>query len=452
MTNGLYFRLAYTYAHAIDDGAGCSGRGRASDGAKLLRAQFRARQQRNRSATAFCFLMDWRAESFWRGAPFLSTLFDDWKYSGVITIGSGRPLNVSVSGDPNQDMNGTNNRIPSASRNSFLGPDYATAHMPLARSFYWAIDLKLESLAEAFNALNRDNQRVNITEGGLETTSTSFVKTFTQLGLNYYPGHYQVPSNPIQATNAFAPREIQFGVKLAVLIFRERGDAGQSRREGCCMASLRTLGYRPHAETDGGDRPQRAAGSPGVVPVVSRLKQISPAEWQTELAGIPAPPFGEAERGRWLMERFRELKLEDVHTDEVGNVLGTRRSAKAAKIVKTSARNHVALSAHIDTVFPAGTPLNICRQGQKLHGPGILYNAASVIALLAIAGALRKTRFLTLPHSFYWQCRRGGRRRLARYAAHFFQSSCAASICYSLVVDGAGCQTIVAEALGQPPL
>jgi hypothetical protein len=146
--------------------------------------------------------------------PLLSALFDDWKYSGVITIGSGRPVNVSVSGDPNQDGNGTNDRIPGASRNSFLGPDYATADMRLGRSFLLGDHLKLELLAEAFNALNRDNQRVNITEGGLQTSTTSFVKTFTQLGVNYYPGHYQIPSNPIQATNAFAPREIQFGVKL----------------------------------------------------------------------------------------------------------------------------------------------------------------------------------------------------------------------------------------------
>lgn len=216
------------------------------------------------------------------------------------------------------------------------------------------------------------------------------------------------------------------------------------------MASLRTPGaIPPHAEM------MEAIVRLDALPEVRESYQWFAseadklAEWQMELAGIPAPPFGEAERGRWLMERFRELKLEDVHTDEVGNVLGTRRGAKAAKIVKTSARNHVALSAHIDTVFPAGTPLNICRQGQKLHGPGISDNAAGVIALLAIAGALRKTKIShAAPILFIGNVGEEGEGDLRGMRHIFSKSSCAASICYSLVVDGAGCDTIVAEALG----
>lgn len=173
------------------------------------------------------------------------------------------------------------------------------------------------------------------------------------------------------------------------------------------------------------------------------------AEWQMELAQIPAPPFGEAARGRWLMDRFRELKLEDVHTDEVGNVLGTRRGSKPAKNAKSPTRNYVALSAHIDTVFPAGTPLNISKRGQKLHGPGISDNAAGVIALLAIAGALRKAK---IPHNcpilFIGNVGEEGEGDLRGMRHIFSKSPCAMSIRYSLVIDGAGCDTIVAEALG----
>src|SRR5512141_2239887 len=36
---------------------------------------------------------------------------------------------------------------------------------------------------------------------------------------------------------------------------------------------------------------------------------------------IPAPPFGEKERGAWMCERFRSIGLADVVTDEIGNVL-----------------------------------------------------------------------------------------------------------------------------------
>jgi len=214
MTNGLYFRLAYTYAHAIDDGQDALVAGEPA----AVQNSYAPNAERGNSVTdqRQRFVFSWIAEPnpFGRGNSFLSALFDDWKYSGVVTIGSGRPVNVSVTGDPNQDGNGTNDRLPGASRNSFLGPDYATTDARVARMFLLGDHLKLEVLAEAFNALNRDNQRVEITDGGLQTTSTSFVKTLTQLGLTYYPGHFQIPSNPIKATNAFAPRQIQFGVKL----------------------------------------------------------------------------------------------------------------------------------------------------------------------------------------------------------------------------------------------
>ena len=48
-----------------------------------------------------------------------------------------------------------------------------------------------------------------------------------------------------------------------------------------------------------------------------------------------------------------------------------------------------ALSAHIDTVFPAETMIGVSREGSKLYGPGISDNGSGITALLAIAGALR---------------------------------------------------------------
>src|SRR5579862_5947901 len=84
-----------------------------------------------------------------------------------------------------------------------------------------------------------------------------------------------------------------------------------------------------------------------------RAQEPQFADWQLEMARIPAPPFGEVARGAWLQERFTALGLKDVHVDEVGNVFGISQAA-----AKDHAK-YVALSAHIDTVFPAGTPLNI---------------------------------------------------------------------------------------------
>src|SRR5580704_12073312 len=107
------------------------------------------------------------------------------------------------------------------------------------------------------------------------------------------------------------------------------------------------------------------------------------AQWQLELARIAAPPFGEGARGAWLAERFRELALDDVRIDDVGNVFG---------IHPGFGKRYIALSAHIDTVFPAGTPLNIRQQGSRLYGPGVSDNGAGVTAMLGIAALLRAVR------------------------------------------------------------
>ena len=52
------------------------------------------------------------------------------------------------------------------------------------------------------------------------------------------------------------------------------------------------------------------------------------AAWQLEMARIPAPPFGEKARGEWFQERFRAIGLEEVCSDDVGNVFGIRHDVR----------------------------------------------------------------------------------------------------------------------------
>jgi tripeptide aminopeptidase len=164
------------------------------------------------------------------------------------------------------------------------------------------------------------------------------------------------------------------------------------------------------------------------------------AQWQMEMARVPAPPFGEKARGEWLGERFLELDLEQVTIDEVGNVFGLRAGSEARCIT---------VSAHIDTVFPAGTPLNIRQQGTRIYGPGVSDNGAGVTALLAVAVALRKAR---VPHDspilFIGNVGEEGEGDLRGMRHIFADSPWKDSIACSLVLDGAGSDTIVAEALG----
>jgi tripeptide aminopeptidase len=164
------------------------------------------------------------------------------------------------------------------------------------------------------------------------------------------------------------------------------------------------------------------------------------AKWQLELARIPAPPFGESVRAEWLEERFRELGLAGVHTDEVGNVFG---------IFPKAGNEYVSLSAHIDTVFPAGTPLNVRQQGSRLFGPGVSDNGAGIAALLSIAAGVKASKLLlAMPVVFIANVGEEGEGDLRGMRHIFTQPRWKDSIRYSLVLDGAGSDTIVAEALG----
>jgi hypothetical protein len=84
----------------------------------------------------------------------------------------------------------------------------------VTRRLYVKERLKADLIVESFNLLNHDNKLVEITENGLQTESAYFVKMDTELGMNYYPGHYQIPTSPFQATNSYPPREMQLALRL----------------------------------------------------------------------------------------------------------------------------------------------------------------------------------------------------------------------------------------------
>lgn len=186
----------------------------------------------------------------------------------------------------------------------------------------------------------------------------------------------------------------------------------------------------------------RLAASPEVRSAFNWFRAQEPqfSQWQAEMARIAAPPFGESPRAAWLSERFRELGLDDVRIDDVGNVFGVHPGF---------GRRYVALSAHIDTVFPANTPLNIRQQGSRMYGPGVSDNGAGVAAMLAIAALLRSVRIRhALPFLFIGNVGEEGEGDLRGMRHIFATPRWKDSIAYSLVLDGAGADTIVAEALG----
>jgi acetylornithine deacetylase/succinyl-diaminopimelate desuccinylase-like protein len=164
------------------------------------------------------------------------------------------------------------------------------------------------------------------------------------------------------------------------------------------------------------------------------------AEYQIEVARIAAPPFGESARSAWLADRFRAIGLSDVEVDDVGNVFAVHPGY---------GNRYLALSAHIDTVFPAATPLNIRQNGARLYGPGVSDNGAGIVAMLAIAQALQTARIPhALPFVFIGNVGEEGEGDLRGMRHVFATPRWNSVIAYSIVVDGAGSDTVVAEALG----
>jgi acetylornithine deacetylase/succinyl-diaminopimelate desuccinylase-like protein len=173
-------------------------------------------------------------------------------------------------------------------------------------------------------------------------------------------------------------------------------------------------------------------------------------DWQVELVAIPAPPFGEQARSEWLAARFEEAGLAKVRTDEAGNVSGFLHTPNLSP---ESTGPVVVLSAHLDTVFPADTPLNPRVDGDRLEAPGACDNGAGVIGMLAIAHALSATAAdarIELPASLLFLGNVGeeGEGDL-RGVRHFYrQTALAGRIAAHIVLDGAGADSAVTQALG----
>jgi tripeptide aminopeptidase len=97
---------------------------------------------------------------------------------------------------------------------------------------------------------------------------------------------------------------------------------------------------------------------------------------------VAAPPFKENARGKLLREAFQQLGLRNARIDKAGNVLADRPG--------TAARPRLVMSAHLDTVFPAGTDVRVKRDGPILRGPGTGDDCRGLAVLVSIIRALRQ--------------------------------------------------------------
>ncbi|MGO8983324.1 MAG: carboxypeptidase regulatory-like domain-containing protein [Terriglobales bacterium] len=214
MSRGIYFRLAYTWAHAIDNGqdalvAGAPPTVQNSYATKSEKASSVTDQRQRLSLSAIA-----EPNPFAAGQKIRAAMFDHWKISGIMTYGSGRPANATVSGDPNQDGNTSNDRLSGYGRNAFIGPNYASLDLRMARMMNLGPRYHLELTAESFNLFNRDNQAYEVNDNGFYNAAGQWVKYTQPVGGVYYPAYYQQPASLMKPTTSFAPRQMQFSMRL----------------------------------------------------------------------------------------------------------------------------------------------------------------------------------------------------------------------------------------------
>jgi tripeptide aminopeptidase len=164
--------------------------------------------------------------------------------------------------------------------------------------------------------------------------------------------------------------------------------------------------------------------------------------WQMEFLAIPAPPFGEAERAAWFCERFVELGLAGARVDAEGNALAELRGVVDGPVVL--------LSAHLDTVFPAGTECVPREDEARILCPGACDNGAGLAALLGIAAALRDAEAV-LPCTVLFAANVGeeGEGDLRGMRAIFSANGAyGGRIRGAIALEGAGEATVVDRALG----
>ncbi len=156
---------------------------------------------------------------------------------------------------------------------------------------------------------------------------------------------------------------------------------------------------------------------------------------------IPAPPFQEHERGNYFAARFAERGLADVHTDAIGNVIGFRYGDTTTPLL--------VVSAHLDTVFPEYTNVQVRQVGARFCAPGIGDNCAGLAALIAMIEALNAGNFkLRGSIAFVATVGEEGEGNLRGVRHLFTDGNLAQRITAFISFDGPGADFITHQALG----
>ena len=160
---------------------------------------------------------------------------------------------------------------------------------------------------------------------------------------------------------------------------------------------------------------------------------------QIELTLIPAPTFHEEKKAARLAEMFREEGLEDVHIDSYGNCCGVFPGSHPGPAVL--------VEAHMDTVFPEETKLDLRREDGWIYCPGIVDDTRGCAMLLGAIRAMKAAGIVPgCDIRFAGTVQEEGTGAM-RGMRHYMQAH-HAELKASVSVDGEGYQGVIFQATG----
>jgi len=222
-SRGITFLTSYTFSHMIDDGAGANGDNAGSSRNPWNAAMDRGNgnyDRRQNFVGSLIYDLPFGKARQWGAAwnPVVNTILGGWQLGGILSLRTGQPFSVTVSGDPANTGN-TNyaNRLGTGTlsasqrsinrwfdltafavpaqytygnggRNILFGPGVTNMDLKIGKNFRLAERYRLEFRAEMFNFTNTPN--FGQPNAVLNGPGAGIIKT------------------------AAAPRIVQFGLKL----------------------------------------------------------------------------------------------------------------------------------------------------------------------------------------------------------------------------------------------
>jgi hypothetical protein len=218
LTRGFQFIAAYTFSKAKDDRPDQTAVVVGADDGKIVENQTNPAADYGRSDTdlrhrfVFSPVYEW-GKIKWTDNPVAQALFSDYTFSTIMQFQSGLAYSALVAGDPNNDGNRANDRLPGTVRNQFTSPAVYQFDVRLTRAIHFGENMRLQLIGEAFNIFNRSNiVLVNNTYFNYSGGTTGVLTAPSAVTAFGTPRSF---SSPASGTTTFAsPRQLQLAVKF----------------------------------------------------------------------------------------------------------------------------------------------------------------------------------------------------------------------------------------------